>query len=61
MDDDIPVVVRMRVRCASCGHSEDDSYQFDVPLRKAQPMEAYAPGKCSECGAPVQMHLKRSQ
>jgi hypothetical protein len=37
MDDDIPVVVRMRVECASCAHAEDDTYEFDLPLAKAQP------------------------
>jgi len=30
-------------------------------LAKAQPMEAYEPGKCPKCGAPIQMHLKRTQ
>ena len=61
MHSDIPVVVRMRVECARGGHSEDDTYEFDLPLRKAQPMEAYEPGKCPECKAPVLMHLKRTQ
>jgi hypothetical protein len=61
MDDDIPVIVRMRVECAACGHAEDETYEFDLPLGKAQPMEAYEPGKCLECGASVQMHLKRTQ
>jgi hypothetical protein len=28
----------MRVECARCGHSEDDTYEFDMPLAKAQPM-----------------------
>ena len=49
MDDDIPVVVRMRVECARCGHTEDDTYEFDVPIAKARPMEAYEPGKCPVC------------
>jgi hypothetical protein len=61
MDDDIPVVIRMRVECARCGHAEDETYEFDLPLGKAQPMEASEPGKWLECGAPVQMHLKRMQ
>ncbi len=59
MDDDILVVVRMRVECARCGHTEDETYGFGMPLAKAQPMEAHEPGKCPECGATVQMHLKR--
>jgi hypothetical protein len=46
--------------CARCGHSEDDTYEFDLPLAKAQPREEYVPGKCPVCGAPVQMHLKRT-
>jgi hypothetical protein len=61
MDDDIPVVVRMCVECARRGHAEDNVYEFNLPLAKAQAMEAYEPGNCSECSAPVQMHLKRSQ
>ena len=31
----IPVVVRMRVDCAACGHHEDDTYEFDMPIAKA--------------------------
>ena len=42
MDKGIPVVVRMRVECARCGHAEDDIYEFDLPLTKAQPMGARA-------------------
>ena len=61
MDDDIPVVVRMRVECARCGHSEDDTYEFDMPFAKSQPNEAYEAGKCPGCGAQFQMHLKRTQ
>ena len=61
VDSKIPVVVRMSVECAKCGHTEDDTYEFDLPLAKAQPMEGYEPGTCPECGAPVQMHLKRTQ
>ena len=34
---------------------------FDMPRAKAQPMEASEPGKCPECGAPIQMHRKRTQ
>jgi hypothetical protein len=56
----IPVVVRMRVECA-CGHTEDETYEFALPLAKAQPMEGDEPGVCPECGAPIQMHLKRTQ
>jgi hypothetical protein len=61
MDTRIPVVVRMRVECASCGHTEDDTFEFDMPFAKSQPMEAYEPGKCPKCGAQIQMHLKRTQ
>jgi hypothetical protein len=39
MDDDIAVVVGMRVECARCGHSKGDTYEFDMPLAVAQPME----------------------
>jgi hypothetical protein len=61
VDSDVPVVVRMRVELARCGHAEDDTYEFDLPIAKAQPMEAYEPGKCLECGALVSMQLKRTQ
>ena len=61
MDDDIPVVVRMRVECARCGHFEDDTYEFELPLAESEPMEEYVAGKWPDCGAPVQMHLKRTQ
>jgi hypothetical protein len=60
IDTRIPVVVRMRVECA-CGHTEDEAYEFDMPLAKSQPMEGSEPGACPECGAPVQIHLKRTQ
>jgi hypothetical protein len=33
MNDEIPVVVRMRVEC---GHAEDESYEFDMPIGHAQ-------------------------
>jgi hypothetical protein len=29
MDDDIPVIVGVRVKCASCGHTEDETYGSD--------------------------------
>jgi hypothetical protein len=61
MDNRIPVVVQMRVECAMCGHTEDETYEFDMPFAKSQPMEANEPGECPECGAPIQMHLKRTQ
>jgi hypothetical protein len=32
----------MRVECARCGHAEDETYEFDLPLGKAQPMETAA-------------------
>ena len=57
----VPVIFRMRVECAPCGHAEDETYEFDLPRKKAQPMEADEPGTCPECGAPVDMHLKRWQ
>lgn len=57
----IPVVVRMRVECPECGHHEDETYEFDMPISKAQPMEGHEPGKCPECGAPVRIHLRRTQ
>lgn len=61
MDNRIPVVVRMHVECTKCGHTENEAYEFDMPFAKSQPMEADEPGKCPECGAAIQMHLKRTQ
>ena len=61
MENQIPVVVRMRVECARCGHTEDEIYEFEMPFAKSQPMEAYEPGKCPECGVQIQMHLVRRQ
>lgn len=61
MDDDIPVTVRFRVECAKCGHTEDDTYEFDMQRTKAHPKEEDVPGKCPKCGAAVQMHLKQTQ
>ena len=52
MDRNIPVVVRMPVECARCGHTEHEIYEFDMPFKKSQPMETGEPGKCPECGAP---------
>jgi hypothetical protein len=31
VEAEIPLVVRMRVECAGCGHAEDDTYEFDLP------------------------------
>jgi hypothetical protein len=61
MDSRIPITVRMLVECARCGHTEDDTYEFDMPFAKAEAMEAHEPGKCRVCGAPIHMHLKRTQ
>jgi len=52
MDNRIPVVVKMSVECARCEHTEDDTYEFDMPFAKSQPMEAYEPGKCHQCTHP---------
>jgi hypothetical protein len=46
MSNRFPVGVRMHVECAMCGHTEDKTYEFDMPYAKSQPMEAYEPGKC---------------
>lgn len=57
----IPVVVTMHVDCAACGHHEDDTYEFDLPIAMAQPTEESEPGKCPECGAKVLIRLRRTQ
>jgi hypothetical protein len=61
MDSQIPMVLRMQVECARCGHAEDEEFAFDLPLAKAQPRETYERGKCRKCGAPIHMHLQRRQ
>ena len=61
MDKRIPVVVRMHVECAKCGHTEDETYEFDMPFARSQQEEKDEPGKCPECGEPVHIHLKRMQ
>ena len=57
----IPVVVRMHVECDRCGHQEDKTCELDRPIVKTEALEAYQPGMCPECGAPIQMRLKRWQ
>lgn len=44
-----------------CGHAEDDTYEFDMPLAESERLEEYVAGKCPDCGAPVRMHLERTQ
>jgi len=61
MDDEIPIVVRMRVECSKCGHADEDTYEFEMPIDEAQPEEERAPGKCPDCGAPVWIYLSRTQ
>jgi hypothetical protein len=29
----------MRVECQRCGHAEDDTYEFDMPVAEARPVE----------------------
>lgn len=48
-DDDIPVIITMRVECARCGHAEDDAYAFEVPVANSQPREEYVPRICLDC------------
>lgn len=44
-----------------CGHAEGETFEFDLPIAKAEPMRGYGPGKWLECGAPILMHLMRTQ
>ena len=53
MDDEIPVVVTMRVDSASCGHAEDETFEFDMPRDNSEPMEEYVPGTCPDCGSAI--------
>lgn len=56
----LPVIVRMRVTCAKCGHAEDETYEFDMPPDNAHPMEETTDGACPSCGSPVQIYLRRT-
>jgi hypothetical protein len=58
-NETVPVMVTMRVRCG-CGHTEDETYEFDLPIAGAKPMEEEVPGTCHECHAPILIHLKRA-
>lgn len=49
----------MRVKCG-CGYAEDETYDIDVPSTEALSMEAYEPGTCPECGAPLRIYLRRT-
>jgi hypothetical protein len=60
-DTSIPVIVRMRVECAICGHGEDETFEFDMPRDNPEPMEEHVPGTCPDCGAQIHMHLSRTQ
>jgi hypothetical protein len=53
------VLVSMRVACG-CGHVHAEDFEFDMPIDEAQPMEAYEPGTCPECRAPIRIHLRRT-
>jgi len=61
IDSRVPVLVQMHVECARCGYTGDETYEFDKPFTRAQPMESCESGECPECGAPVLMYLKRMQ
>lgn len=39
----------MRVDCARCDHASDETYEFDMPIAEAQPLEELAPRKCPDC------------
>ena len=49
----------MRVECAKCGHLEDETYEFDMPVANANPEDAPEPGTCPKCGAPTRIYLRR--
>jgi len=51
----------MQVECDRCGHSDDETYEFDMPFAKSQPMETRESGECPHCGAQVLMYIKRTQ
>jgi DNA-directed RNA polymerase subunit RPC12/RpoP len=55
----VPMVITMRVECKRCGHTESETYELDMPVDKAQPLEGREPGQCPECGAKLRIHLKR--
>ena len=54
------VVVTMRVKCG-CGHAEDKTYEFDMPVAQSDPKEEYVPGTCPDCRAPIRIYLCRAK
>jgi DNA-directed RNA polymerase subunit RPC12/RpoP len=56
----LPVVVTMRVKCERCGHSEDETYEFDLPVGESHPIEESTPGTCPVCRARILVHLRRT-
>jgi hypothetical protein len=56
----VPVVVTMRVKCG-CGHSQVETYEFDLPAAESDAKEEYVPGTCPECGAPIRIDLRREK
>lgn len=57
----LPMVVTMRVECAECGHKEDETYEFDMPIDNSHPMEEQEPGMCPACGARILIYLRRTK
>ncbi len=49
LENEIPVIVRMRVHCTKCGHSEDRTYEFDMPFEEAGLREESVAGECPKC------------
>lgn len=49
----------MRVKCNKRRHTEAETYEFDMPVEKAEEMEGREPGKYPDCGAPLLIHMTR--
>jgi hypothetical protein len=55
-ENTVQVIVSMRVKCW-CGYANEEDFLLDMPLEKAQPMQAHELSACPDCGAPIRIHL----
>ena len=58
-ENTVPVFLSMRVKCW-CGYASDQDFLLDMPQEKAHSMEVSELTACPDCGAPIRIHLKRT-
>lgn len=57
-DKTVPVIVTMRIKYPKCGIDEDETSEVDM---SRDTLEQVVTGECTDCGAPVRLHMKRWQ